>query len=268
MENSMKNMQQYEIEHLNYVLENAAECTVLLKTNGKFPLDKPGKIAAFGSGIRYTIKGGTGSGEVNTRFSYTMEQGLEHAGFEITTKKWLDAYDGVRADAKKNFIKQLKREAKQAHTNIVIYAMGKSMLELEHNLPLIYEGDTAIYVVSRISGEGSDRQPVEGDVRLSGSEIRDILALNEKYERFMLVLNVGGVIDLSPVMDVENILVLSQLGVDNGKILADILTGRQNPSGKLTTTWAAWDEYSKEGTFGDPNETRYKEGIYVGLPLF
>ena len=261
-------MQQYEIEHLNYVLENAAECTVLLKTNGKFPLDRPGKIAAFGSGIRYTIKGGTGSGEVNTRFSYTMEQGLEHAGFEITTKKWLDAYDGVRADAKKNFIKQLKREAKQAHTNIVIYAMGKSMLEPEHNLPLIYEGDTAIYVVSRISGEGSDRQPVEGDVRLSGSEIRDILALNEKYERFMLVLNVGGVIDLSPVMDVENILVLSQLGVDNGKILADILTGRQNPSGKLTTTWAAWDEYSKEGTFGDPNETRYKEGIYVGYRYF
>ncbi len=268
MENIMKNMQQYEIEHLNYVLENAAECTVLLKTNGKFPLDRPGKIAAFGSGIRYTIKGGTGSGEVNTRFSYTMEQGLEHAGFEITTKKWLDAYDGVRADAKKNFIKQLKREAKQAHTNIVIYAMGKSMLEPEHNLPLIYEGDTAIYVVSRISGEGSDRQPVEGDVRLSGSEIRDILALNEKYERFMLVLNVGGVIDLSPVMDVENILVLSQLGVDNGKILADILTGRQNPSGKLTTTWAAWDEYSKEGTFGDPNETRYKEGIYVGYRYF
>lgn len=261
-------MQQYEIEHLNYVLENAAECTVLLKTDGKFPLKQPGKIAAFGSGVRHTIKGGTGSGEVNTRFSHTIEQGLENAGFEITTKNWLDAYDQVRAEAKKDFVKDLKVEAKQAHANMMFYAMGKSMLEPEHNLALTYDGDTAIYVVSRISGEGSDRKPVEGDVKLTNSEIRDILALNEKYQRFMLVLNVGGVIDLSPVMEVGNILLLSQLGVDNGRVLADILTGRQNPSGKLTTTWAAWDEYSKEGTFGDQNETKYKEGIYVGYRYF
>lgn len=261
-------MQQYEKEHLNYVLENGAECTVLLKTNGKFPLEKPGKIAAFGSGMRYTIKGGTGSGEVNTRFAYTIEQGLENAGFEITTKKWLDGYDAMRAEAKKEFGKQLKAEAKKAHANIIMYAMGKSMLEPDHNLPLSYDGDTAIYVVSRISGEGSDRKPIEGDVKLAKSEVRDILALNEKYERFMLVLNVGGVIDLSPVKEVGNILVLSQLGVDNGRILADILTGKQNPSGKLTTTWAAWEEYSKEGTFGDKNETRYKEGIYVGYRYF
>ncbi|MDD6195123.1 MAG: glycoside hydrolase family 3 C-terminal domain-containing protein, partial [Lachnospiraceae bacterium] len=261
-------MQQYEIEHLDYVLENGAECTVLLKTDGTFPLEQPGKIAAFGSGVRYTIKGGTGSGEVNTRFSHTIEKGLENAGFEITTKNWLDAYDQVRTEAKKDFIKDLKVQAKQAHMNMMFYAMGKSMLEPEHNLSLTYDGDTAIYVVSRISGEASDRKPVEGDVKLTKSEIRDILALNEKYQRFMLVLNVGGVIDLSPVMEVGNILLLSQLGVDNGRVLADILTGRQNPSGKLTTTWAAWDEYSKEGTFGDQNETRYKEGIYVGYRYF
>lgn len=261
-------MQQYEIEHLDYVLENGAECTVLLKIDGAFPLEQPGKIAAFGSGVRHTIKGGTGSGEVNTRFSHTIEQGLENAGFEITTRNWLDAYDQVRAKAKKDFIKELKVEAKQAHMNMMIYAMGKSMLEPEHNLSLTYDGDTAIYVVSRISGEGSDRKPVEGDVKLTKSEIRDILTLNEKYQRFMLVLNVGGVIDLSPVMEVGNILLLSQLGVDNGRVLADILIGKQNPSGKLTTTWASWDEYSKEGTFGEHNETRYKEGIYVGYRYF
>ena len=103
-----KIMQQYEKKHLNYVLDNGAECTVLLRTNGKFPLEKPGKIAAYGSGMRYTIKGGTGSGEVNTRFSHTIEEGLENAGFEITSKKWLDAYDQVRADAKKAFIKKIK----------------------------------------------------------------------------------------------------------------------------------------------------------------
>ena len=133
-------MQQYEMEHLNYVNENAAECTVLLKTNGKFPLDRPGKLAAFGSGIRYTIKGGTGSGEVNSRCSYTIEQGLEKAGFEITTKKWLDEYDKVRAEAKKGFLKQLKAEAKQKHENIIMYSMGKNIKEPYHELTP--EGDS------------------------------------------------------------------------------------------------------------------------------
>lgn len=70
-------MQQYEKDHLALVLDNAAECTVLLKSNGKFPIDGPCKIAAYGSGIRYAIKGGTGSGEVNSRFTYTIEEGLE-----------------------------------------------------------------------------------------------------------------------------------------------------------------------------------------------
>ena len=261
-------MQQYEMDHLNFVNENAAECTVLLKTNGKFPLEKTGKLAAYGAGMRYTIKGGTGSGEVNTRVSYTIEQGLEKAGFEITTKKWLDEYDKVRAAGKKAFAKQLKQEAKKVRENIFMYAMGKNMSEPEHDLLVEFHGDTAIYVVSRISGEGSDRKVVEGEVKLAKSEIRDILELNKKYERFMLVLNVGGVIDLSPVKEVGNILVLSQLGVDNGKVLADILTGKQNPSGKLTTTWAAWEDYSKEGTFGEWDDTRYKEGIYVGYRYF
>ena len=261
-------MQQYEIDHLNYVLDHAGECTVLLKSDGTFPLEKPGKLAAFGAGVRYTVKGGTGSGEVNTRETYTIEQGLERNGFEIISKKWLDAYDQVRIEAKKAFIKKIKAEAKKEHQNAVMYAMGKNMTEPDHNLALPVEGDTAIYVVSRMSGEGSDRAPVEGEVLLAKSEIRDILELNKKYDKFMLVLNVGGVVDLSPVMEVSNILLLSQLGIDNGRILADILTGKQNPSGKLTTTWAAWDEYSKEGSFGEWDETRYKEGIYVGYRYF
>ncbi|MDD3361612.1 MAG: glycoside hydrolase family 3 N-terminal domain-containing protein [Hespellia sp.] len=261
-------MQQYEKKHLAQVLGNAAECTVLLKKNGKFPVEKAGKVAAFGSGLRYTIKGGTGSGEVNSRQTFTIEEGLEKEGFEITSKKWLDAYDEVRTQAKKSFLKDLSKEAKEKKQNIIMYSMGKVMKEPYHELHIQGEGDTAIYVVSRNSGEGSDREVVSGDVKLSKAEVRDILALEKEYDKFMLVLNVGGVVDLSPVSEVGNILLLSQLGVDCGKVLADILTGKQNPSGKLTTTWAAWEDYSKEGTFGDWNETRYNEGIYVGYRYF
>ncbi len=258
-------MQQYEKEHLDYVINNAAECVVLLKSNGKFPIEKPGKLAAFGAGIRHTIKGGTGSGEVNSRFAYTIEEGLEREGFEITSKAWLDAYDQVRVQAKKDFIKAVKKK----YGNNFFLAMGETMNEPEHNLKVTGSiGGVAIYVLSRNSGEGNDREVVKGEVLLNDSEVRDILELNRIYDKFMLVLNVGGVVDLSPVMEVGNILLISQLGVDMGKVLADILTGKQNPSGKLTTTWAAWDSYSKEGTFGDWNETMYKEGIYVGYRYF
>ncbi len=252
----------------NFVNSNAAECTVLLKKSGQFPMDKPGKIAAYGSGLRYTIKGGTGSGEVNSKETFTIEQGLEKAGFVIASKSWLDAYDEVRVKAKKQFFKDIKAEAKEKHVNAIMYSMGKAMKEPDHNLEITKVCDTAIYVVSRNSGEGSDREVLEGDVKLTKSEIRDILLLNKMYDRFMLVLNVGGVVDLSPVMEVKDILILSQLGTDCGAILADILLGRQNPSGKLTTTWAAFEEYSDEGTFGDWNDNRYKEGIYVGYRYF
>nr|WP_297708234.1 glycoside hydrolase family 3 N-terminal domain-containing protein [uncultured Butyrivibrio sp.] len=261
-------MQKYETEHLNMVLKNAAECTVLLKTDGKFPLENPCEIDAFGAGMRYTIKGGTGSGEVNSRITYTIEESLRREGFKITSGDWLNEYDQVRADARKEYIKQLKKEAKEKHENAVMFAMGKTMSEPEHDLKIEKKSFVAIYVVSRNSGEGSDRSVKEGDVKLAKSEVRDILALHNMYDKFMLVLNVGGVVDLSPVSEVGNILLLSQLGVDCGKVLSDILLGKQNPSGKLTTTWSAWNDYSKFGTFGDWDETRYNEGIYVGYRYF
>lgn len=260
-------MEQYEKDHLSVVLDNAAECTVLLKNNGKFPLENPCRLAAYGAGVRHTVRGGTGSGEVNTRFSYTIEEGLENAGFTVTTKKWLDACDAIRANAFEAFKKHIKREAIRNFENPFLYVMGKIMPEPEYELPLEAEGDAAVYVVSRSSGEGSDREAVPGDVQLTKSEIRDILALDRQYEKFMLVLNVGGVIDLSPVMEVGNILLLSQF-VDCGRVLSDILIGKQNPSGKLTDTLAAPDQYSSEGTFGQWNNNLYREGIYVGYRYF
>ena len=136
--------------------------------------------------------------------------------------------------------------------------------EAEYDLPLEYQADAAIYVISRISGENSDRRLVKGDIYLTDSEIRDILFLNEKYEKFMLVLNVVGPVDLTPVKDVKNILLLSLLGVVTGDILADIVLGKANPSGKLSTTWAAIKDYRYLDEFGGFNNTRYIEGLYAG----
>ena len=258
----------YEKEHIGLLRDSLAECTLFLRQNGAFPLETPGRIAAYGNGVRHTVKGGTGSGEVNSRYSVNVEQGLKGAGFTITTGRWLDAFDQVEQDAQKAFVKEIKERAKKKHTMAILEGMGAVMPQPEYDLPLDGEGDTAIYVLSRISGEGNDREPIPGDIRLTDSEAKTILALDAKYEKFMLVLNVGGVVDLTPVKEVSNILVLSQLGVETGSVLADILLGRANPSGKLTTTWASWEDYCKEGEFGDINDTRYKEGIYVGYRYF
>ncbi len=261
-------MDTYEIKNLEKLRSGLAECTVLLKRDGSFPLSRPGKIAVYGSGVRHTIKGGTGSGEVNSRSFVTVEEGLNNSGFEITTTKWLDGYDTILEKAHNQFVQDIKKEAKKQHTQAVFLGMGAVMPEPDYKLSLDGDGDTAVYVLARTSGEGTDRKIVAGDFLLSNTERRDILALNEKYENFMLVLNVGGPVDLTPVQHVKNIMILSQLGVETGNVLADILLGKVCPSGKLSSTWARAENYPDVGSFGEINDSDYREGIYVGYRWF
>ena len=261
-------MYDYEREHSAVVRRAGAECAVLLRSKGDFPLAAPCTVALYGSGARQTVKGGTGSGEVNSRCSVSIEQGLENAGFTVSSKFWLDSYDSLRAQAHRDFVRACKAEAKARRVVAAVEYMGVVMPEPEYNIPLRGAGDTAIYVLARISGEGSDRKPVPGDILLSETEVRDILCCAKKYEHFLLVLNVGGVVDLSPVREVENVLYLSQLGGETGNVLADLLLGKSYPSGKLGSTWAAWGDYPQLGDFGDRDETQYREGVYVGYRYF
>ena len=265
-------MEAYEIDHLAAVRALAPECMVLLRSDGAFPLAEPGEIALFGSGARRTIKGGTGSGDVNSRHVTTIEEGLEAAGFTIVSRPWLEAYDRVRDQAHEDFIAGIRAEAAKRGVPAIMIGMGSVMPEPEYSIPLDVDAgtdpETAVYVLARTSGEGSDRTPEAGDLRLTDTEIRDILTLNERFEKFLLVLNVGGVVDLSPLGDVGNILLLSQLGATIGDAFTDVLLGRAHPSGKLATTWAAWDEADQIGDFGDPDDTHYREGIYVGYRFY
>ena len=265
-------MEAYEIDHLAAVRALAPECMVLLRSDGAFPLAEPGEIALFGSGARRTIKGGTGSGDVNSRHVTTIEEGLEAAGFTIVSRPWLEAYDRVRDQAHQDFIADIRTEAAERGVPAIMIGMGSVMPEPEYSIPLDVDAGTdpemAVYVLARTSGEGSDRTPEAGDLRLIDTEIRDILTLNKRFKRFLLVLNVGGVVDLSPLGDVGNILLLSQLGATIGDAFTDVLLGRAYPSGKLATTWAAWDEADQIGDFGDPDDTHYREGIYVGYRFY
>ncbi len=73
MEVIMK-LHDYEKKHLETLRKLLPECTVLLKSDGTFPLDAPEPVALFGEGARHTVKGGTGSGEVNSRYFVNVEQ--------------------------------------------------------------------------------------------------------------------------------------------------------------------------------------------------
>lgn len=261
-------MNDHERKHIEMLRPYLAECAVLLKKDGNFPLGSPCRIAAYGSGVRNTIKGGTGSGEVNSRYFVNIEHGLADAGFEVSGSDWSDRYEEVYAKAKQDFRGEIRAKAKREKTNILAASMGIVMKAPDYELDMDFGCDAAIYVVSRISGEGNDRLAEKGDFMLTDSEVRDIRLLNERYDKFMLVINAGGPVDLSPVMDAGNILVLSQLGVETGAALADILLGKAYPSGKLATTWAAYEDYSHEGDFGERDDVRYREGIYVGYRYF
>lgn len=261
-------MQGYEIEHTRMIREIAAESTVLLKKDGSFPMNETGDIAVYGNGARHTIKGGTGSGDVNVHQFVTIEEGLENAGFHIVTKDWMDQYDAVLYDTKKAFYSGLKEQAKAVGLPVTMIAVGKVVPEAEYEIPIQVECDTAIYCLARNSGEGGDRRDEKGDIRLTDTEVRDILEINKKYKHFMLVLNTGGMVDLAPVKEVKNILVLGQLGSSTGEVLADILTGKSYPSGKLTMTWADLEKYPTTQGFGDMNDTCYQEGILVGYRYF
>lgn len=262
-------MQDFEKEHLCRLRALAPECMVLLKKNGDFPLASPCKIALYGAGARETIKGGTGSGDVNVRHYATVEEGLENAGFTVTTKAWMESYKAARDAETKGFYEGIAQEAKAQGKSVFLVGMGKTPPEPRYQFPLNGEGAVCLYILARNSGEGADRPGTEGDLLLTEDEKRDILFCAEHYQKFMLVLNVGGPVDISAVLDsVQNVLVLSQLGSVTGDALADVLLGKAYPSGKLTTTWAKADDYPAVGDFAQQDDTHYREGIFVGYRYF
>lgn len=259
---------EHEIKHQNVLATLSSECVLFLKRNNDFPLANVSDVALYGNGVRHTIKGGTGSGDVDIHEFTNIEQIFESRHVAVTSKKWLDAYDIKKEEYKKDFVKRIKKEAKKQHTPAVAYSIGYVVEEGEYDIPLEDNSEVAIYVLSRNAGEGGDRKLVKGDYYLTDTEVRDIHELAKTHKKFLLVLNVSSVIDLSQILDIENILLLSQLGSLTSETLFDIIYGFKYPSGKLTTTWAKYEDYPHYKEFGDRDDTLYKEGIYVGYRHF
>lgn len=265
-----------EQAHSDYIRRIAGECMVLLENDGTLPLSGPQKVALYGNGARATVKGGTGSGEVNSRYSVSVEQGLEEAGFTVTTKAWLAEQDRVIQEEWNAYMADIHQRAE---------AMGIPdffVLFNEHFIPKALapfqkaEGDVAIYVLGRNSGEGSDRCAEEGDYELSQAEIDLLTQLGQNYKKVILLLNLGGVINAATLKSIPGIsamMLISQSGNMGGHIVADVLLGKSIPSGRLTDTWAAnYMDYPSSATFshnnGNWNDEYYTDGIFVGYRYF
>ncbi len=270
-----------EQAHMDYVRSKAGECMVLLENNGVLPLKKVGNVALYGNGARQTVKGGTGSGDVNSRFVVNVEQGLEAAGFTVTTKSWLDAQTTAAADEHNAFLAHVQQRAKDEGKSL-----GAVMMD-EHFLPVALapitaeqihasNTDTAIYVLARNSGEGADRSNIPGDYQLLPQEVENLKTLGENYKNVIVLLNVGGVLNVQTIREIPGvsaILFICQSGNVGGYVVADVLLGKSIPSGRLADTWAmAYEDYPSSAEFshnnGNWDDEYYKDGIFVGYRYF
>ena len=257
----------------------AAEGMVLLENNGILPLKAGMKLALYGTGARYTIKGGTGSGDVNSRNTVTVDAGLRAAGYEIVNGEYLDRFDREYAESKKKWERDIYREVGEERNPQKLYHAYTTMKPELPELPILpeeaAEAEAVVYVISRISGEFADRRAEKGDYYLNDRETAELKAVGEMGKPVVVLLNAGGVMDLSFLENcrVDALLLMSQAGSEGGSAAADILSGRVNPSGRLTDTYAfRYEDYPSSAGFshrnGNLEEEFYTEGIYVGYRYF
>lgn len=274
-----QNPSELEIRHRNLARETAEEGIVLLKNEELLPLNKNMTVALLGCGAEKTIKGGIGSGDVNNRENISIYQGMKEAGVMITSEEWLSDYQERYSNARNIWKEKILEDTKHVDNPFDAYACnpfvlpeGRAVTDQD-----IDGAEVAVYVLSRISGEGKDRRRVKGDYYLSEREEADLVFLNEKKVPVILLLNAGGPIELTDILEhtenIKAILNISQPGQESGYAVTDILLGNCVPSAKLTATWARRYEdcpYAEDYSYlnGNLDTEEYKESIFVGYRYF
>lgn len=262
----------------------ASEGMVLLKNNNALPLPKSGTIALFGNASYDIIAGGTGSGDVVKKYTISLDEGLVNSGFQLQQNNKSAYEDYIKSE-----------NAKKPAPSFMDVFNPFSIKEMEVKNELIVEStanaDVAIITIGRISGESKDRK-VENDFNLTDAEKQTLKTLSESFhaknKKVIVVINAGGVIEMaswSPWVDA--ILMAWQPGMEGGNAIADILSGKVNPSGKLTATFPiSYSDVPASQNFPGkqlplrenetldpvmptyPAEITYDDDIYVGYRYF
>ena len=279
--------------HAAITRQSAAEGIVLLKNNGALPW-KGGKIktvALFGENSYDFLSGGTGSGCVHPPYVVDMLTGLKNAGIKSSEtltdiyRKYID-YAKVKFQAERHPAKWFQTEmmGQQKYPEI-----GISPIAIDKE---VASADAAIITIGRQAGEGIDRD-IATEFNLVPEEqalIKDVCnAFHQAGKPVVVIINSGSVIETASWSGYPDaILCAWQPGMEGGNSVADLLTGKVNPSGKLTMTWplaatdhpstkgypGTMDFYTYEVTRGYTGQvagydyTNHDEDIYVGYRFF
>lgn len=269
-----------EVRNRAVARKAAADGIVLLKNEGLLPLDPALPVALLGSGASQMIKGGTGSGDVNDREVVSLMQGFQNAGVAVTSENWIQDYDARYRKSRQLWRDTILEKAGGRESPWkFFYAYAGTPYKMPEGRAITEEdvagAQAAVYVISRVAGEGKDRLVEPGDYLLSDGEKRDLEQLCTLCGRVAVLINSGAPIDLTEILrhpEVKALLFLGQLGMEGGNAAADVLLGKVNPSGHLTDTWAKrYSDFPSHDTFSYHSGLEredYTEDLYVGYRYF
>ncbi len=267
--------------HKTVSRQAATEGMVLLKNDkNALPLTAQSNVALFGVGSYMTIAGGTGSGDVNKAYTVSIFEGLQKSGVALNLST-TEACMNYIAEQKAN----KKPKANFFEPNLPFEEMtwSDSLLNV-----IAQQSSVGVFTLVRTSGEGADRNE-SNDFNLKPSEKNAIAQLCSVFHKqnkpVVVLLNIGGVIETASWKEQPDaILLVWQPGQEGGLAVADILSGKVNPSGKLPMTFPVnySDAYSAKNFpgkqidptaiphpfLGTPAEVIYEEDIFVGYRYF
>ena len=250
-------------KYLETAASAVAEGIVMLKNdNGALPLSKDEVVSVFGRIQLHYYKSGTGSGGmVNVSKVTGIVDGLLESGVKLNEellnvyKKWDEENPYDLGDGWGN--EPWSQVEMPLDEQLVAYAAQK--------------GSTAIVIIGRTAGEEMDATLTEGSFLLTALEKDMLSKVRKAFEKVVVLLNVGGLIDMSFVNEYapDSVLYVWQGGMTGGTGTADVLTGKVSPSGKLSDTIAySVKDYPSDPYFGDRVRNFYSEDIFVGYRWF
>lgn len=243
----------------------AAEGCVLLKNNGVLPLKKKEKITVFGRCQVDTFYVGYGSGgDVHPPYQVSVLDGLRACSDIVINEEMAALYEEW-CHRKENIADPGKEWGKWPYSfpeMPVDEAMVRTAAE---------NSKAAVIILGRAAGEERENFLGEGSYYLTKEEKNLIAKVSNAFEKTVIVLNCGNIIDFSWTKEYKTdaLLLMWLAGMETGNALAAVLSGRENPSGKLTDTIAIdYHSYPSARNFGGQNFNNYEEDIYVGYRYF
>lgn len=271
--------------HIALSKEAAKEGMVLLKNDGDLlPLAKGSKVALFGKANFDYVRGGGGSGEVTVSYARNLYEGFSLLKDKVSVFEELSAFyrDNVKEQYRAGRVPGMTIEPE----------VPAELLKKARAFT-----DTAIISICRFSGEGWDRKSIvdtenknlcisedamakqsaeifeDGDFCLTQAERAMVDAVTENFEKVIVILNVGGMVDSCWFHDdaqIQSVLMAWQGGIEGGLAAAELVMGEGNPSGKLVDTFAReLSDYPSTAGFHESERfVDYAEDIYVGYRYF